>query len=470
VQPVEFKNLTPFDALAFSSLDTQDREYHVVVVKVGYQLVHEEGTRWAAQLMESAPVALCLADEHWGDPVLSSIRRESDLAPYKPRCDVLVQGSTYAPLGQPAAEWTAHLRLVLTRHEDVPEPVRPTPLNPLIGLTPQQLTQWEQDKRKFQSLNKVARARAPRTVLDKVLRIVGPSDFVRSPVVGWTRASARPVDQVSLRWESSFGGSCRVDAPRDAKHPEGPSPAPLLNEVCFSNPLGKGWLDARWEAALKQAHAPAPQRLPAPQIMGWNEPVLQAPVQAEHPTGEQDAQKMRAVAARYRVHPVGLSALGRAWAPRLALAGTYDATWLKERHPYLPKDFDFAYYNSAPEDQQIPFPDLTEGYELQTQGLMPGGGFMRVGLPPHRAVVLADLGGARLPLPMQMDTLELDTDSMQLSMVWRTACLKSMAPTTMELRFKLDPEDPWVRYHPMPEASDQPGTGASIATHQRGTA
>ena len=34
-----------------------------------------------------------------------------------------------------------------------------------------------------------------------------------------------------------------------------------------------------------------------------------------------------------------------------ALAGTYDDSWKQTRWPGLPEDFDFGYWNCAPEDQ-----------------------------------------------------------------------------------------------------------------------
>src|SRR5262249_5812132 len=37
---------------------------------------------------------------------------------------------------------------------------------------------------------------------------------------------------------------------------------------------------------------------------------------------------------------------------RLAEAGTYDDAWLNEQSPALPLDFDLAFYNTAPLDQQ----------------------------------------------------------------------------------------------------------------------
>ena len=51
---------------------------------------------------------------------------------------------------------------------------------------------------------------------------------------------------------------------------------------------------------------------------------------------------------------MGLSAVGKAWLPRRTLAGTYDDDWLKNQWPLPPKDFDDAYWNCAPADQQVP--------------------------------------------------------------------------------------------------------------------
>jgi len=41
--------------------------------------------------------------------------------------------------------------------------------------------------------------------------------------------------------------------------------------------------------------------------------------------------------------------------PRFNSAGTYDQRWEEQRAPYLPDDFDERFYQSAPEDQQIPY-------------------------------------------------------------------------------------------------------------------
>ena len=74
--------------------------------------------------------------------------------------------------------------------------------------------------------------------------------------------------------------------------------------------------------------------------------------------------------------------------------------------PGLPRDFDFAYGNGAPADQQIEFPPPAfrlELFNLTEPSLTPNG-TLCVELPGHRAFVLLRLhNGAMLPLPMLTD-------------------------------------------------------------------
>jgi len=54
-----------------------------------------------------------------------------------------------------------------------------------------------------------------------------------------------------------------------------------------------------------------------------------------------------------RPRPAGFGFYGRGWAPRLAYAGTYDDKYMKERHPLLPADFSFRFFNGAHPDLQV---------------------------------------------------------------------------------------------------------------------
>jgi hypothetical protein len=51
--------------------------------------------------------------------------------------------------------------------------------------------------------------------------------------------------------------------------------------------------------------------------------------------------------------PAGFGFYGRSWAPRLAYAGTYDEKYMKERHPSLPTDFSYRFFNGAHPDLQV---------------------------------------------------------------------------------------------------------------------
>jgi hypothetical protein len=54
-----------------------------------------------------------------------------------------------------------------------------------------------------------------------------------------------------------------------------------------------------------------------------------------------------------RPRPAGFGFYGRGWAPRLAYAGTYDDKYMTERHPLLPADFSFRFFNGAHPDLQV---------------------------------------------------------------------------------------------------------------------
>jgi len=262
---MEFRNLTPFDALCYGALDPDNDEHQVVVMKVGYRLTPgtDPGT-CLAQVMDVDPVPLTLADEFHGEPGLSSVREESDLAPYKPKCDVLVRGTARAPGNQDARGWTVRVRVSApAARPPATPPERPRPLNPMMGLTEGQRKAWSRLQAEAATAS-VAEHAWYRTLLDKSLEVSGPSEFRRSWwTLGrrWTRTAAQPVTEVPLQWELAYGGSSRVLDPGAAA-----DAPPLLNEVCFSNPLGRGWREARYVKMCRRARLPVAQRVPAPQL------------------------------------------------------------------------------------------------------------------------------------------------------------------------------------------------------------
>jgi hypothetical protein len=83
------------------------RELIVVIVKATYQFPHAN----EEPVLAENQVPLTEADEFTGEPGLSATRYETDYAHRKPMCDVLVNGSAYAPHGAPATKVAVGLRV-----------------------------------------------------------------------------------------------------------------------------------------------------------------------------------------------------------------------------------------------------------------------------------------------------------------------------------------------------------------------
>ena len=190
---MELVNLTPFGAAGYRGIDTQDREHDVVVLRTVYKLVPAwqlDGSsppvagpmRLVAQVIDEGAPPLVTEDQYVGEIGQSSVRAESDLAPFKPKCDVLVTGTSHAPGGRATEGWLARLR--------VSQPSRHPQADPAAGYVPP-LTDPEasfSDRLAWQERRRVgidAWLRAPRPkgdssremLLDKAIHMRAPSEF-----------------------------------------------------------------------------------------------------------------------------------------------------------------------------------------------------------------------------------------------------------------------------------------------------
>ena len=89
-------------------LDKDGRESLVVVVKGTFLIPHGPT---AEPVLAPVQVPLADADEYSGEPGASATITEADFAPRKPRCDILLHGSAYAPGGRPADRVPVSLRV-----------------------------------------------------------------------------------------------------------------------------------------------------------------------------------------------------------------------------------------------------------------------------------------------------------------------------------------------------------------------
>lgn len=92
-------NRTPFAAEKFVLPDTQGQEVMLVVLKCSF----EAGASGAFEIAQDQSPVIS-ADVYAGEPGVSSVRFEADLALEKPFVDVLVDGSAHAPRGHRVRE------------------------------------------------------------------------------------------------------------------------------------------------------------------------------------------------------------------------------------------------------------------------------------------------------------------------------------------------------------------------------
>jgi len=121
--------------------------------------------------------------------------------------------------------------------------------------------------------------------------------------------------------------------------------------------------------------------------------------------------------------PIGFGPLSPEWPQRMSRIGTFDASWLAERWPWYPADFDWRYFNAAPPDQYLDGIYLRGNEPLEF-----------VNLHPEHPVLRSRLAGVRVrcfyrrrhgteldfvEVPLRLDTLFADLDAGQVHLTWR---------------------------------------------------
>jgi len=105
---MELINATRMVAGYTLGMEPGGRELLVVVVKGTFQIPPAPGARLG---LHEEQVPLIMGDVFFGEPGLSAPRYEIDFAPVKGCCDVLLNGSAYAPEGRPTERVTVELRI-----------------------------------------------------------------------------------------------------------------------------------------------------------------------------------------------------------------------------------------------------------------------------------------------------------------------------------------------------------------------
>jgi hypothetical protein len=118
-----------------------------------------------------------------------------------------------------------------------------------------------------------------------------------------------------------------------------------------------------------------------------------------------------------RSAPAGFGAISPRWQPRLAYAGTYDAAYQKSRAPYLPKDFDARFLQTAPADQIVPG-HLQGGELVEVQGVRPNGETLRFAVPAYHIEARFHLSNTDQNVAAQLETVAIQSDENRLTLTW----------------------------------------------------
>lgn len=135
------------------------------------------------------------------------------------------------------------------------------------------------------------------------------------------------------------------------------------------------------------------------------------------PNTEEIKQPVKEPEGKYLSMAFG--AIGRGWEPRYKLAGTYDQNWIDNVFPFLPSDFQDAYYQTAPIDQQINF--LRGGETVVLQNLTPDG-HRRFQIPLVQVPVVFFLKKGETQTSNGVaDTLVLEPNEGRFTITWRAS-------------------------------------------------
>lgn len=375
---MEFRNHTPFPGLAFQGVDQRSQAFHVAVLRQTLTWNDAATMRFADEQLP-----LCDADLALSPDPDSPVLQESDLCHFKPRCDVIVNATGYAPSLPTAAASRSFL----------------------VGLRV---------------------SRADELLINKALRVHGPRDFVRarnaeSNHLEWRLSPAGPIASLALDLRSAWGGACRVDAGTPAGQrflddaglkSAAPDGAPLKWEHCAENAAGRGFT-RDWY--LKAAGV---ERVPAPQVETIAQPTTVRHLDAVLAGDDAGSEGLVAgLGVRPKGHPA-----------RAALVGTVDEAFISGEDP-LPADFDFAVWNAAWPDQQVDELHGDEVIELVNLAHPRDGALQRdangnsrlaLRLPGHRPFVFVRFeSGAMGELAARLDTVIVEPDRRLVHLVWR---------------------------------------------------
>lgn len=210
--------------------------------------------------------------------------------------------------------------------------------------------------------------------IQKVLRVFGDRAWYRHSSRRMRLTDPMPFEEMPIVWERAWGGSdYETDPERPLEEPRNPNGIGVVRDP--SELEGKPGPNIEDPTALIEDHRTCPP-------------------------------------------PAGVGAISRSWAPRRDFAGTYDETWMKERMPLLPLDFDERFNQCAAPDQITPQP-LRGGELVEVMNMHEEGPFS-FRLPRVHWFVGVQTADRLSEHPPQLDTVLLEPNTRTVDLTWRS--------------------------------------------------
>ncbi|MBI5896137.1 MAG: DUF2169 domain-containing protein [Desulfobacterales bacterium] len=320
---MKIDNATFFDAAALPLIGPKGENLLTIMVKGTFSFA--SGRTEPAE--DQIPIAY--GDEYEDEALGGGVHYESDIAPFKPRADIVLRATAQAPNGKPAPVVSVGIK---------------------VGSMEKRLAVF--GERYWNHAG----------VLSRSYAMTAPKPFLRRPIV----------------YRDAFGG---LDA--------------ITGEYCAENLVGTGLYSPKTKRNLAGKPLPC---IEDPRCLIRN--------------------------LEDRPQPVGFGFYHRAWRPRAAYAGTYDAVWRKQRSPLPPEDFDARFYNGAHPDLQADG-YLKAGEPVTLLNLTPEGEvrFNLADVTPACVIQRrTENGKPKSEKPaMRLDTLFMEPDEKRYCLVWRAA-------------------------------------------------
>lgn len=317
---MDFVNETKVEAGWTLGFEPDGRELLVVAIKATFD-IPKNGEE---PQLSKEQVPLTEADEFTGEPGLSATLYETDYSHRKPFCDVLLNGSAYAPGGKPAKSVRVGLQ---------------------VG------------------------------TMKKTFNVVGDRIYDRG-LLAAKPTSPKPFVKMPITYDRAYGGA--------DIHPDKPEKIKTYTE----NPIGVGYYPYSNGKHLIGKRLPNIEEIGKP---------------AKSKTGN------------YK--PMSFGPIGRNFASRIPFAGTYDQQWLDNLSPFWPDDFDYRYFQAAPQDQQIPYP---KGGETVILGNLTPSGITKFQVPQISIpVIFIPYRGEDILQEAVADTLLIEPDQNRFMLTWR---------------------------------------------------